>query len=151
MKNESQEQKEALHLIHGSVSRLAYYFRESKDAGFMEEILNGILKKRFKELNIHGERPKYSGKAHEGSIGSVWLGRANNPDDHCMDINFCPSPRMEEKTRYVQKVIGIINLTKKEYGLASRSYEPLEIFSHTERIMKDWGLKKGEFKRTLED
>lgn len=152
MGNEPQEQKDALNMICGSISTLASYSRASNDARFMEEILNSILKGRFEELNRTGEKPRYGRKADEGSIGSIWLGRANNPDYHCMDISFCPSPRLQEKMRYIQRVIGVINLAKKEYGLASRdSCEPEEIFSHTERVMNDWGLKKTKFRRTLQD
>ena len=152
MRNKIQEQEVALDMIADSIPTLASYSRGSQDADFMEEILNSILKKRFEELNIPGEEPRYAARAEEGSIGSIWLGRANNPDYHCMDISFCPSPRLHQKLRYVQRPIGVINLANKTYGLTYReSCEPQEIFSHTQRIMKDWGLKKTEFKRTSQD
>jgi hypothetical protein len=149
MRNETQEQKDALSMIYGSIGTLASYSRWSKDANFMEEILSGILNNRFKELNKSGEEPRYAREAAGGSIGSVWLGRFNNHDVHCMDISFCPSPRLQEKVSYVQRVIGVVDLAKKTYGINYRdSCEPAEIFSHTERVMQDWGLKKTEFKRT---
>jgi len=152
MRNEAQEQKDALGMIYGSIGTLASYSRWSKDANFMEEILNGILKNRFEELNRSGEEPRYTPEAKNSSIGSVWLGRANNHDAHCMDISFCPSPRLAEKVRYVQRVIGVVDLAKKTYGINYRdSCEPVEIFSHTEKVMKDWGLKKIEFRRTSGD
>jgi len=152
MRNEAQERQEVLSMISGSIGTLASYARGCKDANFMEEILSGILNNRFKELNRPGEEPRYTRESKDGSIGSVWLGRFNNHDAHCMDISFCPSPRLAEKVRYIQRVIGVVNLAEKTYGISYRdSCEPAEIFSHTERVMKDWGLKKTEFKRTSED
>jgi hypothetical protein len=34
-----------------------------------------------------------------------------------MDISFCPSPQLQEKTRDLQSVIGVIDLARKTYGL----------------------------------
>ena len=152
MANENQDREDALCIISDSIKTFAYYMRESRDAKFMEKILNDILKNRFNELNKAGEEPRYTYEAKDGSIGSIWLGRYNNPDHHCMDISFCPSPKLQEKVRYSQRVIGVINLAKQTYGLASiNHYEPKEIFSHTRKIMTDWGLKESDFRRTSND
>lgn len=147
----SREEEDALNIISASVNTLAYYARTRFDAQLMEDILNNIFKRRFEELNRPGEEPRYT-VVGKGSVGSVWLGRANNPDVHCMDICFCPSERLQEEAHYLQRVIGIINLAEGTYGLSYRdACEPEEIFSHTDRVMADWGLKKGKFKRSPQD
>jgi hypothetical protein len=138
----------ALGIIGKSIPSLAYYYRASEEASFMEGILNEIFKARFTELNKEDEIPRYATKSDECSIGSVWIGRSNNPDHYCMDISFCPSPCIQERLSYVQRPYGVINLSEKTYGLGHSRGEPEELFIHTAQILESWGLTKVQFRRS---
>jgi len=88
-----------------------------------------------------------------GALGSVWLERFNNPDRHCMDISYCPSPRLQGDLSYVQRVIGVLYLKTAEFGLdgISCESEPREIFIDTANVLEGWGLKRTKFKRSPQD
>jgi hypothetical protein len=149
MVKRSSDQEEALHLISKAVPTLAYFSRRAEEASFMEEILNNIFKTRFLELNEQGKRPRYAIKGEDAEVGNVGISGVNNHDEYCMDISFHPSPKFNERVRYLQRVIGVINLSDKTYGMGYRCPgEPEDLFSHTEKIMQGWGLEKIDLKRT---
>lgn len=144
------DEKDALDLISESVGTLACYHRASEDAFSMEELLNHI----FKTEMIRRSPDSYSYDVENRDslkLGTVWIGRANNPDEHCMDVSFCPNPKFQEQVRYIQKIIGVIDLSKKTYGLRSRdSNDPDKLYFDVRQVLNSWGLKRAGFKRSLE-
>ena len=146
----------ALFLISESVDRLAAYVRYSEDSSWMEGIMNQTFKNQLGKLTMRVggiDMPRYGQTCNDGALGSLWIGRANNPDPHCMDISYCPSPRLQGDLRYLQRVIGVIYLKKSEFGMAGNDCEsePKEIITDTIDVLESWGLKRTKFVRSLQE
>jgi hypothetical protein len=133
--------------VDGLNSGLRGLAEKAADSCDFEDILNNALRLLYQ--NLPEGQKNYS--IEKPLIGHVWLCRFNNNSFGCADITYNPSGKYEEKFRYVQRGIGIVNLRERTYtsswekGNYDEDYDqiPRTLMIDTEKVMEEGlGLKK---------
>ena len=122
-------------LGEATIGRLVFLCKQEKEAESLEQLLNHSIGLHFKSLSKTSYGPN-------GEIGQISLCRFNNLDDYCADITFNPAGETRKKMRYLQKVIGVVNLKNQTYAMNSDQNDLSSLYQDTEKVMQMIGLTK---------